>query len=255
MEADSALRDGAQLGRYRVLRRIGSGGMATVYEAEHGDLEKRVALKTLHPALTLDPEARARFLREGRAAARIRHPNVVEVFDVGQEGDTLYLVMEHLAGEDLGTLLGREGSLGVERLVDLLLPVIAAVMTAHEAGVVHRDLKPENIFLARARNGTTVPKVLDFGISKLSGVGAGPRLTGSAAMLGTPVYMSPEQARSGHVDARSDQYALGVILYECATGVLPFQAPELYPCSTPSCRATTARPVRCAPTCPRRSRP
>jgi tRNA A-37 threonylcarbamoyl transferase component Bud32 len=226
---DPLLRDGAQLGRYRVLRRIGSGGMATVYEAEHGDLEKRVALKTLHPALSVDPEARARFLREGRAAARIRHPHVVEVFDVGQEGDTLYLVMEHLAGEDLGTLLGREGSLPVERLVDLVLPVIAAVMTAHEAGVVHRDLKPENIFLARARNGNTVPKVLDFGISKLSGAGAGPRLTGSAAMLGTPVYMSPEQARSGHVDARSDQYALGVILYECATGVLPFQAPELYP--------------------------
>jgi serine/threonine-protein kinase len=229
VEGDPLLRDGAQLGRYRVLRRIGSGGMATVYEAEHAELEKRVALKTLHPALALDPEARARFLREGRAAARIRHPNVVEVFDVGQEGDTLYLVMEHLAGEDLGTLLGREGSLPVERLADLLLPVIAAVMTAHEAGVVHRDLKPENIFLARARNGTTVPKVLDFGISKLSGVGAGPRLTGSAAMLGTPVYMSPEQARSGHVDARSDQYALGVILYECATGVLPFEAPELYP--------------------------
>lgn len=224
---EHSLVEGARLGRYRVLRRIGSGGMATVYEAMHDDLEKRVAVKTLHPTLALDPEARGRFLREGRAAARIRHPNVVEVFDVGQEGDTLYLVMEHLAGEDLGNLLGREGALSAERFVDLLLPVIAAVMTAHEAGVVHRDLKPENVFLAQARNGTVVPKVLDFGISKVSGGGA--RLTGSAAMLGTPVYMSPEQAQAGHVDHRSDQYALGVMLYECATGTLPFQAPELYP--------------------------
>jgi serine/threonine-protein kinase len=229
VSGDSALAPGARLGRYRVVRPIGSGGMAAVYEAEHDDLEKRVALKTLHPALAQDPEARARFLREGRAAARIRHPNVVEVFDVGEQDATLYLVMEHLAGEDLATLLSREGALATERLVDLVLPVIAAVMTAHEAGVVHRDLKPENIFLARARNGTTVPKVLDFGISKLTGAGAGPRLTGSAAMLGTPVYMSPEQAQAGVVDHRSDQYALGVILYECATGTLPFEAPELYP--------------------------
>ncbi|MEZ4391443.1 MAG: serine/threonine-protein kinase [Polyangiales bacterium] len=224
---DVSLVEGSRLGRYRVLRQIGSGGMATVYEAVHDDLDKRVALKTLHPALALDPEARGRFLREGRAAAKIRHPNVVEVFDVGQEGDTLYLVMEHLAGEDLGTLLGREGVLASERFVDLTLPVIAAVMTAHEAGVVHRDLKPENIFLAQSRNGAVVPKVLDFGISKMAG--PGPRLTGSAAMLGTPVYMSPEQAQSGQVDPRSDQYALGVMLYECATGALPFQAPELYP--------------------------
>ncbi len=203
--------------------------MGAVYEAIHDDLEKRVAIKTLHPSMARDPEARARFLREGRAASRIRHPNVVEVFDVGQHEDTLFLVMEHLVGEDLAALLVRDGPLPVEQLVDLALPVIAAVATAHEEGVVHRDLKPENIFLAQTRNGAVQPKVLDFGISKVSGVPAAQRITGAASMVGTPLYMSPEQAQGRALDGRSDQYALGVILYECATGRVPYDAPDLYP--------------------------
>jgi hypothetical protein len=228
-KAEATLAPDTRFGRYRVVRCIGVGGMGAVYEAVHDDLEKRVALKTLHPSMAREPEARARFLREGRAASRIRHPNVVEVFDVGQHDDTLFLVMEHLAGEDLAALLGREGPLAVERLVDLLLPVVAAVATAHEEGVVHRDLKPENIFLAQTRNGAVQPKVLDFGISKLTGVPNAQRITGASSMIGTPLYMSPEQTQGAAVDGRTDQYALGVILYECATGRVPYDAPELYP--------------------------
>ncbi len=227
--AEPTLAVGARFDRYRIVRCIGAGGMGAVYEAMHDDLEKRVALKTLHPSMAREPEARARFLREGRAASRIRHPNVVEVFDVGQYNDTLYLVMEHLTGEDLAGLLGRETTLPVERLVDLLLPVVAAVATAHEEGVVHRDLKPENIFLARTRNGADQPKVLDFGISKVANVAPEHRITGAASMIGTPLYMSPEQAQGQPVDGRSDQYSLGVILYECSTGRPPYEAPELYP--------------------------
>ena len=226
---EATLAPDTRFGRYRVVRCIGVGGMGAVYEAVHDDLEKRVALKTLHPSMAREPEARARFLREGRAASRIRHPNVVEVFDVGQHDDTLFLVMEHLAGEDLAALIAREGALPVERLVDLVLPVVAAVATAHEEGVVHRDLKPENIFLAQTRNGAVQPKVLDFGISKVSGAPNAPRITGASSMIGTPLYMSPEQAQGAAVDGRSDQYAVGVILYECATGHVPFDAPELYP--------------------------
>ena len=228
-KAEATLAPDTRFGRYRVVRCIGVGGMGAVYEAVHDDLEKRVALKTLHPSMAREPEARARFLREGRAASRIRHPNVVEVFDVGQHDDTLFLVMEHLAGEDLAALLAREGPLSVERLVDLLLPVVAAVATAHEEGVVHRDLKPENIFLAQTRNGAVQPKVLDFGISKVSGVPNAQRITGASSMIGTPLYMSPEQTQGAAVDGRTDQYALGVILYECATGRVPYDAPELYP--------------------------
>ena len=228
-QAEATLAPDTRFGRYRVVRCIGVGGMGAVYEAIHDDLEKRVALKTLHPSMAREPEARARFLREGRAASRIRHPNVVEVFDVGQHDDTLFLVMEHLVGEDLAALLVREGPLPVERLVDLVLPVIAAVATAHEEGVVHRDLKPENIFLAQTRNGAVQPKVLDFGISKVSGVPTAQRITGASSMIGTPLYMSPEQAQGRAIDGRSDQYALGVILYEGATGRVPYDAPELYP--------------------------
>lgn len=227
---DGGLSSGALFGRYRVLRAIGRGGMGAVYEAEHIDLEKRVALKTLHPRMAQEPEARARFLREGRVASKIRHPNVVEVFDVGQHDDgTLYLVMELLDGEALSSLMFREGTLSPERICDLLLPVIAAVATAHEVGVVHRDLKPENIFLSRSRNGAVHPKVLDFGISKIASTPSELRVTAERAMLGTPVYMSPEQARGETADARSDQYALGVILYEASTGKLPFEADELLP--------------------------
>jgi serine/threonine protein kinase len=202
--------------------------MGTVYEAAHRDLEKRVAIKTLHRHYASSPELRARFLREGQASSRIRHPNVVDVYDVALEGDIPYLVMEFLEGEDLSRFLAREGALSVVQAADVLLPVVSALAAAHELGVVHRDLKPENILLCNER-GMIKPKVVDFGISKIINPEEAQVLTGTAAMLGTPYYMSPEQAtQAKSIDFRADIYSLGVVLYECLVGKKPFDEPTLY---------------------------
>jgi hypothetical protein len=229
-EAEDTLPPGTELGRYQITRLMGRGGMGSVYEGIHRDLKKRVAIKTLHPAVAATPGARARFLREGEAASRIRHPNVVDVTDVGTENGIAYLVMEFLEGEDLSSLLGRVGALPFAESVDLMLPVFAAISVAHDEGVIHRDLKPENIFLARERHGRPEPKVLDFGISKLSSNGGNTlALTGTGASMGTPYYIAPEQVRSAAgVDARSDQYALGAILYECVTGQRAHRGETIY---------------------------
>ncbi len=214
---------GADFGRYTIGRMLGAGGMGTVYEATHRDLRKRVAIKTLLPEMARDPGALARFMREGEAVARLRHPNVVDITDYGVEAGIPYLVMEFLEGEDLGAALYRDKVFVLSRAVDLLLPVFDAVAAAHEEGIVHRDLKPENIFLARTRHDPQEPRLLDFGISKVNDLGTSHALTATNTMMGTTVYMSPEQAlNSKDVDGRTDQYALGVILYECATGTHPF---------------------------------
>jgi serine/threonine-protein kinase len=231
LDEQAQLAPGTELGRYRIVRLLGRGGMGAVYEATHRDLKKRVAIKTLHPAVAAMPGARARFLREGEAASRIRHPNVVDVTDVATEGNVSYLVMEFLEGEDLAALIARTGALPISKAIDVMLPVFAAIAVAHDEGVIHRDLKPENIFLARGRIGGIEPKVLDFGISKLSSTGGGNTLalTGTGASMGTPYYMAPEQVRSAAgVDSRSDQYALGAILYECVTGRRAHQGETIY---------------------------
>ncbi len=226
---DYLLSPGTLLGRYRIQRPLGEGGMAIVYEAVHVDLEKTVAIKVLRPEALQSADTRRRFLREARTAANLRHPNVAEVFDVGEEDATLFLVMERMEGETLLDLLNREGPISPESAADLLLPVCGALATAHEIGVVHRDVKPENIFLARTRHGGLQPKLIDFGIS-LAPAWEGGRFTANSSLLGTPNYMAPEQAREGgRVDARSDQYAVAVVLYECVAGRRPFEHDQLYP--------------------------
>ncbi|MGC4117139.1 MAG: serine/threonine-protein kinase [Myxococcales bacterium] len=219
------LRIGSQLGRYRLIKMLGHGGMGYVYEAEHVDLGKHVAIKTLHPQVAEGPEGRARFLQEGRAAAMLRHPHICEVFDFGQEEDTLFLVMELLDGQNLDRFLDQQGLLTATETADLMLPVMAAVATMHDKGILHRDLKPANIFLAKGPYGDVAPKVLDFGIAKLTEGLPAPQTT--AGMLGTAHYVSPEQVRGRPLDARSDQYSLGVIVYEMLTGAKPFDGANI----------------------------
>ncbi|HET6149113.1 MAG TPA: serine/threonine-protein kinase [Polyangia bacterium] len=227
--SSDSLRPGTALGRYEIRRLIGQGGMGCVYEAVHRDLKKRVAIKTLLPALASNADAKQRFLREGEAASRIRHAHVVDVTDVGAEGNVIYLVMEYLEGEDLARLIARQGFLTPQQTADIMLPVAAAIFTAHEQSVIHRDLKPENIFLARTGYGAVHPKVLDFGISKVLGDSRARALTGTAATMGTMNYLPPEQLRAAReADARSDQYGLGTILYECVTGQRAFEEESFY---------------------------
>jgi serine/threonine-protein kinase len=219
---------GTVLGKHVLLRLLGEGGMGAVYEAKHQDLGRRAAVKVLFERYARSSDQRLRFLREGQAASLVRHPNVVDVYDVGVDNEYPYLVMEYLEGEDLSAVIARERCLTVQRTADLLLPVVAAVSAAHQLGVVHRDLKPENIFLASTHGGIH-PKVLDFGISKLVDVDNIESLTETGAFLGTPQYMSPEQAQGAkHIDHRSDQYSLGVILYQCVTGRRPVEEQSLY---------------------------
>lgn len=211
------------LGQYQIRSRIGSGGMGDVYDAVHTVLNKRVAIKTLRKRYLEDETTVTRFLREGQLASRIRHPNIVDVTDVGMIGGLPCLVMEYLDGEPLSSMIRRDGALPVTALVDVLLPIIAAVDFAHEQHVLHRDIKPSNIFLSRSWNGEVVPKVLDFGISKLVHESAEGALTTDSAFVGTPHYASPELMRADkNTDGRSDQYSIGVVLYEGATGARPF---------------------------------
>ncbi len=220
--------EGFRFDRYEIRGLLGEGGMGSVWRATHLKLQKPVVIKTLHPEHARSESTRSRFVREGEAAARIRHPNVVEIFDVAEFEGAPFLVMELLEGEDLRAHLRRKGALPLDAIVDVMIPVCNAVAAANEAGVVHRDLKPENIFLSRTRDGAIVPKVLDFGISRMRDVDTQNR-TATGALLGTPRYMSPEQARGDRdLDARTDQYALGVVLYECATGRVPVDDGALY---------------------------
>ncbi len=222
-EAD--LPPGSQLGPYVIERCVGIGGMGEVYEARHTGLNKRVAVKALRRDVARKPVERARFLREGEMASQLSHPNIVDITDVGELDGIPYFVMEFLDGEDLSDLLRREAPLETERLVDLILPVVAAVGHAHENRIIHRDIKPGNILLSKTSSNQIVPKILDFGISKnMDGDDKGD-LTQTSSLLGTPHYMAPEQARGAkYVDERADQYAVGAILYQGVTGLRPHES-------------------------------
>lgn len=215
--------EGSQFGVYVVGPCIGEGGMARVYRAEHAGLKRQVALKVMTQYFARDSEGRERFLREARIAAAIKHPNVVNIFDVGVCQGIPYLVMELLEGEDLEKVLLSRGSLDESTVIDLVVPVVAGLVAVHDAGIVHRDLKPGNIFLARGRNDEIEPKLLDFGISKASGKDHMRLTAANGSLMGTPFYMAPEAVQGAEMTPLSDQYALGVVLRECVTGKNPFE--------------------------------
>jgi eukaryotic-like serine/threonine-protein kinase len=215
------------LGKYRIERVLGRGGMGVVMAAHHEGLDERVAIKFLGAAGVGKKLALSRFEREARAAAKLKNEHVARVLDVGQFGEgAAYMVVEYLAGHDLGVELDDKGTLEVADAVDYVLQAIDAVADAHARGIVHRDLKPSNLFLSRRSNGAPLIKVLDFGIAKSDtsdGSGDGGSLTATNAIMGSPRYMSPEQIRSTKtVDHRSDIWSLGVVLYELLTGAAPF---------------------------------
>lgn len=215
-------------GRYRVVRIVGQGGMGTVFEGVHSDIEKRVALKVLSPAMARDENHRARFLNEARAAARISSPHVVRTTDYGRDPIT-FVVMEFLTGEDLAHRLAKTGPLGVVEVLELLRQICAGLEAAHKKGVVHRDIKPSNIFLAKdedeGEDEVEVVKILDFGIAKLFDTDqAAKGITRPHEAVGTAAYMAPEQVLGTQVDRRSDIYSLGVVLFRMLVGKAPFRA-------------------------------
>jgi len=214
-------------GKYRVERILGQGGMGVVVAAHHIQLDEKVALKFLLPDTLRNPEAVNRFIREARAAVKIKSEHVARVSDVGQlENGSPYMVMEYLEGSDLAAWLRERGPMAVEQAVDFVLEACEAIAEAHALGIVHRDLKPANLFCIRRADGQLSIKVLDFGISKVTTPGAaGHDMTSTAAIVGSPLYMSPEQLQSSKgVDARTDVWSLGVILFELLAGRVPIDA-------------------------------
>jgi len=212
-------------GGYVILDLVGIGGMGRVYRAEQTALARTVAVKIIHPHLLGEENAAARFITEARAASRLNHPNSVGVIDFGKTPDgQLYLVMEFLRGRDLARVAYEEGPLPFRRVVDVLRQVLAALSEAHHLEIIHRDLKPENIILEPMRTGGDFVKVVDFGLAKMRQEATDKLITSPGIVCGTPEYMSPEQGRGDPLDARSDLYGVGVILYQLLTGRLPFEA-------------------------------
>lgn len=219
-------RIGQVVGHYRLMQMVGEGGMGTVYEAVREDIGSRAAIKILHRELALNPEMATRFFNEARATNIVHHPAIVRVFDYGTTPDgTVYLAMEFLQGESLRSRLHREEKLTESMAIAVGRQIASGLATAHASQVIHRDLKPENIFLvpdSEAPSGERV-KILDFGIAKLADANKGSFHTGTNMLLGTPIYMSPEQCRGAkNVGDRSDVYALGVMLFEMLSGRPPF---------------------------------
>ncbi len=210
--------------RYLILARLGEGGMGRVYAAEHVKMNRQCAIKVMNPSLMNDAESTTRFAREASNAARILHPNVAAVFDFGESEKTVYLVMEYVDGESLSQLMAREGALAPRRAIDIARQVADGLSAAHELGLVHRDLKPDNVLITRKRDGKEIAKVVDFGIAKALSDSREDALTRSGLVIGTPEFMSPEQLLGDPVDARTDIYALGCILYQMLSGAKPFDA-------------------------------
>jgi serine/threonine protein kinase len=211
--------------KYQIMRLIGEGGMATIYEAEHTTINRKVAVKVMHEDVAAIPGATDRFFLEAQSASSIGHPNIIEIHHVGEEDDgTVFMVEELLMGISLKDLLSREGKLKPRAAVAIVLQVLSALAAAHDKGIVHRDIKPDNIFLSIDSRKKREVKLLDFGVAKVQEdqTGGDQGLTRTGTVLGTPKYMSPEQARGLTVDGRTDIWAVGIILYEMLSGLQPF---------------------------------
>jgi serine/threonine-protein kinase len=236
-------------GKYKLIRLLGKGGMGEVYEAQNSWTRGRVAIKLLRPAVSGEEETVHRFIVEARAAAKVVHPNIVAVLDLGQDATAdglLFMVQEFLTGESLRDRLKKRGRLQLREALDVAIPIMGAAAAAHEQGVLHRDIKPENIVLSRSPSGSTVPKLIDFGISKVRPRASRPAeadgevqadtgdpddpsfSTEIGIAVGTPSYMSPEQLRGDRtIDGRTDVWAMGVVLYEMLAGHPPFESRNL----------------------------
>jgi serine/threonine protein kinase len=238
-------------GKYRIESIIGYGGMGSVWRARHVTLDMPVAIKFMAPQALADAESRQRFDREARALAALRTPHIVQVIDFGLDGETPYIVMELLEGEDLSTRLSLRRRLPLEEVSRILAHVARALRRAHEAGITHRDLKPSNIFLARVDDEEII-KVLDFGVAKLTQAGllGDDGLTKAGTLLGSPGYMSPEQARGKEVDFRSDLWALSVIVFRAVTGMKPFAGDSIAELVIKLCIDPRPIPTRVAPDLP-----
>ncbi|PKN26527.1 MAG: hypothetical protein CVU65_05415 [Deltaproteobacteria bacterium HGW-Deltaproteobacteria-22] len=213
------------LERYRLIRKLGGGGMGDVYLGEHTVIGKQVAVKVLHPQYSEDREVVERFLQEARSASRIGHANIVDIADYGQSEEGLvFLVMEYLEGEELGDILHREKRIPWQRARKIAIQICNALQAAHDKSIIHRDLKPGNVFLTTFANQHDFVKVIDFGIAKIIDENEGARMTKTGMILGTPDYMSPEQATGRPLTCSTDIYSLGVILYEMLTGTAPFDS-------------------------------
>jgi serine/threonine protein kinase len=217
---------GTMLGSYRITGELSRGGMGAVYRAEHAVLERTVAVKLLRPDLTTNDELVNRFINEARAASAIQHPGIIEVLDFGHAVDgRAYFVMEMLQGESLGRRIESRGRLPMREAVAITRGIASALTAAHGKGIVHRDLKPDNVFLIPDPDLGERPKVLDFGIAKLADAASHTKYTQTGALMGTPAYMAPEQARTASsIDHRADLYSLGCMLYEMLVGEPPFVA-------------------------------
>lgn len=213
-------------GKYRIVRPIGQGGMGLVYEGENVRIKRRVAIKVLHAAVAAKEDVVQRFEREAQAAGRIGSAHIVEVLDLGSlPSGERFIVMEYLDGEDVTARILRLQRLTADQAAPILIQALEGLAAAHAAGIIHRDIKPDNIFILHRNAG--IPdfvKLLDFGVSKFSALDAEMSMTRTGAVVGTPYYMSPEQAKGGIVDARTDLYALGVVAYQMVTGRVPFNA-------------------------------
>ncbi len=212
--------------RYRVLSKLGEGGMGVVYLAEHILIEKKVALKILGEDFARKSDLVARFMQEAKAASRIGHENIVDISDFGQTASgSVFFAMEHLVGSDLATAIRDDGPMQFSRVLPIVQQITRALAAAHGKGIIHRDMKPENVFIITKNGKRDFVKILDFGIAKMSAIDEpNERLTRTGMIFGTPEYMSPEQARGDRPDHRVDVYALGCIIYEMLTGDVPFHA-------------------------------